>query len=247
VARRLEGRVGFVTGGSSGIGRAIVERFIGEGAQVGFTGRDQGKIDAVARSLGSNAIGIRSDISNIGHHEHAVTTAIDAFGMLDTYVANAAVVRVKPFLDVDAELYDWIMGVNLRGLFFGIQTAVKHMKPGGSVVIIGSSMWPKGVSGYSIYNASKGALRSLARVLAAELAEKEIRVNHLSPGVIDTPMIDRQGLKRDAVEKLFLDNIPLRRLGRAEEVASAALFLASEDSSYMTGADLMADGGIAQV
>jgi len=247
MSQRLQDRVAFITGGNSGIGRAIVNKFVAEGARVGFTGRDQRTIDEVSSADDGRAIGIRSDIADVATQQEVLSLVVDRFGRLDAYIANAGVVQVTPFAQVDEKLYDHIMGINLKGLFFGIQAAVQFMNPGGAIVIVGTSMWPKGVPGYSVYNASKGAVRSLTRVLAAELAEKQLRVNHLSPGVIDTPVIDRQGIDRDQVHKLFMNQIPLGRLGDPEEMASAALFLASDESSYMTGADLMVDGGIAQV
>lgn len=244
---RLQSKNVLVTGGNSGIGRSIVETFVGQGATVSFTGRDQATIDEVAAAVGEQGQGIQADVSDIASHQEVVGQAVDRFGKLDVFVANAGIAEIRPFVETDEALYDRLMDINVKGLFFGVQSAVRQMNDGGSIVLVGSVVSVKGFPGYSAYSATKGAVRTLARVLAAELAERNIRVNVLSPGPIDTPIIGRQGLDRGVMEENFVPMVPLKRLGRAEEMANLALFLASDESSYITGADLHADGGIGQV
>jgi NAD(P)-dependent dehydrogenase (short-subunit alcohol dehydrogenase family) len=244
---RLDSKNVLVTGGNSGIGRAIATRFVKEGANVTFTGRDQSTIDQVAADLGDRGQGIRADVADLKSNTEIVERAVARFGKLDVFVANAGVAEVVPFLETDEALYDKIMDINLKGLFFGIQAAVRQMNDGGSIVLVGSVVSVKGFGGYSAYSASKGGVRTLARVLASELAERNIRVNVVSPGPIDTPIMARQGLDQAFVEENFVPMVPLKRLGEADEIANTALFLASDESSYITGADLMVDGGVGQV
>lgn len=248
----LDSKIAIVTGGNSGIGRAIVARFLHEGASVVFTGRDQATIDDTITSLaefGDRVIGLRSDVSDLSSHADVVAKTATAFGGLDVFVANAGVASVTPFMDADEAHYDQIMGINLKGLFFGAQAAARAMneRGGGSIVFTGSVASVKGIPGYAVYSATKGGVRSLTRVLAAELADLNIRVNVLSPGVTDTPILSRQGVDASAIEANFIQQIPQKRMAKADEMANATLFLASDASSYVTGADLHVDGGIAQV
>ena len=247
MSHRLEAKNALITGGNSGIGRAIAGRFVDEGATVTFTGRDQATLDEVAAKLGDKAQGIRADVSDLVANSTVVEQAVEKFGKLDVFVANAGVAELAPFMETDEATYDRIMDINLKGLFFGIQSAVKQMNDGGSIVLVGSVVSIKGFGGYSAYSASKGGVRTLARVLASELAERNIRVNVISPGPIDTPIMARQGLDKGFVEENFVPMVPLKRMGEPREIADTALFLASDESSYITGADLMVDGGVGQV
>lgn len=209
-----------------------------------ITGRRPDVLEQAAKETGATPI--VADASRVEGPDVVTETVNAAHGKLDIYVANAGVAEVRPFDQVDKALYDRIMDANLKGLFFGTQSALTAMDKGGSIVLVATAMWPKGFPGYSVYTASKAAARSLARVFAAELAPKNIRVNVLSPGLIDTPIIEKQGIERNRVEQTFVPLVPLQRMGRPEEMAATALFLASDESSYVTGIDLMADGGVAQ-
>ena len=244
---RLDTKTALITGGNSGIGRAIAERFVAEGANVTITGRDQATIDEVASSLGDRGQGIRSDVSDMASHADVVDKAVAKFGKLDVFVANAGIAEMIPFLETTEADYDRVMDINLKGLFFGVQAAVRHMNDGGSIVLTGSVVSVKGFPAFSAYSATKGAVRTLARVLASELAERKIRVNVSSPGPIATHIFGRQGIERDFIEDNFTQMVPLKRLGEPDELANLALFLASDEASYITGADFHADGGVAQV
>jgi NAD(P)-dependent dehydrogenase (short-subunit alcohol dehydrogenase family) len=241
-AGRLEGKVALVVGGASGIGLAIVERFTAEGAQVYFTGRRQADLDAAAARSGAHPI--RADASRIEDLKTVVATVREAAGRIDVLVLNAGTSVSDRIEDVTVEDFDLQMSLNVRSLVFAVQAALPLMTSGASIVLIGSAAGQIGTPGYSVYNASKAAVRSLARTLTAELAPRGIRANTISPGPTDTAMFD--AISEDMRSELAAA-IPLGRLGRPDEVAAAALFLASAESSFVTGADLPVDGGIAQV
>jgi NAD(P)-dependent dehydrogenase (short-subunit alcohol dehydrogenase family) len=241
-AGRLEGKVALVVGGASGIGLAIVKRFTAEGAQVYFTGRRQADLDAAAARSGAHPI--RADASRIEDLKTVVATVREAAGRIDVLVLNAGTSVSDRIEDVTVEDFDLQMSLNVRSLVFAVQAALPLMTSGASIVLIGSAAGQIGTPGYSVYNASKAAVRSLARTLTAELAPCGIRANTISPGPTDTAMFD--AISEDMRSELAAA-IPLGRLGRPDEVAAAALFLASAESSFVTGADLPVDGGIAQV
>lgn len=244
---RMEGRTAAVTGGNSGIGRAIARELTREGAAVAIFGRDRESLDDAARALGPGAFAVSGDVSELRDLDRLFEAVGTAFGGLDVLVAGAGIYESAPFADTTQEFFDRMIAVNLRGVFFTVQRALPVLREGASVVLITSTIHGSGVPGLAVYSAAKAAVRSLARTLAAELQPRGIRVNALSPGVIDTPIFDRLQLGSDRVAELkrgLEAQVPVGRLGTAREVARAALFLASDDSSYITGCELPVSGGL---
>ncbi len=249
-ASKLKGKVAVITGGSSGIGLATAKRFVAEGAYVFITGRRDSELRKAKALIGRNVTAVRGDVSNLDDLDNLYKTVAKKKSVIDIVMANAAFVEMQSFESVTPEHFDKTFGTNARGVFFTVQKALPFMKNGGSIIVVAASGHVKGSPGRSTYVASKAAIRSFARTWAAELKDRKIRVNALTPGATDTPIIKGLFAKKEEQEKMiesFKAMIPLARLGRADEVASAALFLASEESSYCTGIDLFVDGGFAQV
>ena len=238
---KLEGKTALVTGGSSGIGLAVARRFAEEGAYVFITGRRQDQLDAALASIGGRVEAVQGDVTN-GSDLSRLFDAIKAkTPSLDILVTSSGVSEFA-MLDTTTEThFDRAFDLNVRGMVFTVQHAVRHMPQGGAIVLIGSIAGAMGNPGYGTYSATKAAVRSYARTWTLELADRGIRVNTLSPGPIDTPMFD--GVS-DEVRASFTARIPFKRLGRPDEVAQAALFLASDDSTYVAGAELFIDGGM---
>jgi NAD(P)-dependent dehydrogenase (short-subunit alcohol dehydrogenase family) len=246
----LDGKIAVVTGGSAGMGFAAAKLFAAEGARVIITGRDQGALDAAARSLGRNVEAIRSDISKMADIEALRLWIEEQYGRVDIVFANAGAAKPGPFEHVSEDEFDFGVDTNLKGTFFTVQKLVSLMTSGGSVVLNTSIQGSKGWPGFTIYAATKAAIRSLARTLTAELAPRGIRVSAVAPGLIDTDLIRKVGLSDDAIEQINAQahaEIPLGRSGGADEVAKAVLFLASDDAAYVTGVELTVDGGWTQV
>lgn len=247
---KLEGKVAIVTGGATGIGLAIAQRFVAEGAHVFITGRRQAELDKAEKLIGRNVTAVPGDVSKLEDLNRIYETIAREKGHLDVVVANAGVADDAPTAEVTPEQFEKIFSVNVSGAFFTVQKALKLLKDGGSIVVIASVVQYKGFPGLSVYSASKAAVRSLVRTWAAEFKDRHIRVNSVSPGPVGTPMLDGLAESEDAIEatrKQFASLVPLGRIGRPEEIASAALFLASDEASFTTGFDLLADGGISQV
>ena len=237
-----------ITGGNSGIGRAAALKFAKAGASVAITGRDQGKIDETLAELGDAAIGASVDMTSIEEIRAFVDQTAQAFGDIDAVVASAGGATVRPFANMDENLFDDEVGRNFKGAYFTAQHALRHMTQG-SVTFLTSAAGNKGMPGMSAYGPSKAALRNLVRVLAAELSPN-IRVNAVSPGPIPTPGMDRLGLPEEqlaAARAGFESQVPLGRMGQTDEVADVITFLASDAASYVTGVELAVDGGMAQV
>lgn len=246
----LQDRIAVVTGASSGIGFAIAQRFVREGAHVYITGRREAELMVAAKALGTRAIPVVGDIARPTETDELFRRVQDDVGRVDVLVANSGVLEPKPLADIKPEDFDRTFDINCKGLFFSVQKAIPLMRQGGSIVLIGSASAIKGVPGYSAYSATKAAARSFARTWAKEFRDRGIRVNCISPGPIDTPLIDNRAPSKEAADQLrsnFASLIPLGRMGRPDEVAAAALFLASKESSFITGIDLPVDGGMAQV
>ena len=247
---KLDGKVAVITGGSSGIGLAIAREFIAHGAKVAIFGRDEKKLNDAQNSLTGEVVALQGDVTNLGDIDRLFARVAKRLGDVDIVVANAGIPRGAPLADVTPELFDEVINTNLRGTFFTVQRGVAAMRDHGSVVLVTSVADVKGFPGTSVYAASKAAVRSLARTLAAELAPRGIRVNALSPGPIDTPIFAGLGFDEkgtEAMKQEYASQVPLGRMGRADEMAKAVLFLASADASFVTGAELAADGGLAQV
>jgi NAD(P)-dependent dehydrogenase (short-subunit alcohol dehydrogenase family) len=246
---KLDGKVALVTGGNSGIGFATARRFIAEGAYVFVTGRRKPELDRAVAELGPNATGVPGDVANLADLDRLFATIKQQKGRLDIVFANAGVATDTPIATVTEADYDRHFDINVKGALFTVQKALPLLRDGGSIILTSSIVGSKGIPGRSVYSATKAALRSFARVLAAELKDRKIRVNAVSPGLIDTAGLrglvktDSEGLQGAARDR----GVPLGRVGRPDEIAAAVTFLASEDASYVTGIELFADGGLAQV
>lgn len=247
---RLSGKVAVITGGNSGIGLATAKLFAEEGASVVITGRDQDTLDAAVADIGASAIGLQSDVANLDELDALFANVKTRFGGLDILFANAGVFKGAPLADSTEALYNETFDINVKGVFFAIQKAEPLLRDGGSVIINASTVIHAGMPGASLYAASKAAVRQLARNLSNELAPRNIRINVVSPGYTRTPIIGRAGYNDEQVEGFFAHvsgEVPLRRPGTPEEIAKAVLFLASDDSSYIVGEELLVDGGYGTV
>ena len=246
---RLNNKVAVITGGSSGIGLATAQRFAAEGAYVFIIGRRQAELDKAKALIGKNVTAVQGDVTKADDLDRIAAAVRSEKGIVDIIVSSAGITEQGYIDSIKPDHFDKVFNLNGRAPVFLVNKLLPLMTRGGSIILVSSAMHVMGIPGHTAYAASKAALRSYARTWAAEFKDRGIRVNTLSPGVTDTPMLDSQssGLGRESLVKMYLSMIPLGRLGRAEEVANAALFLASDESSYMTGADLMSDGGIGQV
>jgi NAD(P)-dependent dehydrogenase (short-subunit alcohol dehydrogenase family) len=238
---KLEGKSALITGGGSGIGLAIARRFAQEGARVVITGRRQEQLDAAVALIGANARAVQGDVTNPADLARLFDTIARDGGALDILVASSGLSQYATLEETSGAHIDQAFDLNVRGLVMTVQGALRHMQEGASIVLIGSIAGSVGNPGYGTYSATKAAVRSYARTWTHELAPRGIRVNTLSPGPIDTPMFD--GVSDD-IRRTLTARIPLRRLGRADEVAAAALFLAGDESSFVAGAELTVDGGM---
>ncbi len=247
---KLDGKVAVITGGNSGIGLATAKLFYEEGATVVITGRSQEKVDAAVQEIGPNAVGIVSDAGNLQDISALFSDLKQRYGQIDVLFANAGIGKFAPIEMTEESFFDEIMNINFKGVYFAIQQALPLLKDGSSIVINTSVVNVKGMPNASVYSASKAALRSLVRTLATELAARQIRVNAVSPGPIETPIYDKLGLPKEQIDGFATElqkQIVLGRFGKSEEVAKAALFLASDDSSFIDGEEIAVDGGFAQV
>jgi NAD(P)-dependent dehydrogenase (short-subunit alcohol dehydrogenase family) len=247
---KLQGKVAVITGGSSGIGLAAAKLFVEEGAYVFITGRRQSELDKAKTSIGRNVTTVQGDVSKLDDLDRLFAKVRADKGGLDTLVVSAGFVEMAPLAAVTPEHFDKTFNINARGAFFTVQKAAPLIHDGGAIVLLSSGVHLKGIPFYQTYGATKAAIRFWARSFAAELKDRGIRVNSLSPGAIDTPIIDGQFKTKEEADggrAMFKQMTPLGRIGRPEEMAKAILFLGSDDSSYTTGADLVADGGITQL
>ncbi|WP_207003792.1 SDR family NAD(P)-dependent oxidoreductase [Trinickia mobilis] len=247
---KLQGKVAVITGGSSGIGLAAAKLFVEEGAYVFITGRREAELDKAKAAIGRNVSTIQGDVSKLEDLDRLFAQVKTEKGGLDVLVVSAGFVEMAPMAAVTPEHFDKTFATNARGAFFTVQKASPLMHDGGAIVLVSSGVHLKGIPFYQTYGATKAALRFWARSMAAELKDRGIRVNTLSPGATDTPIIDGQFKTKeeaDARKEMFKQMTPLGRIGRPEEMAKAILFLGSEDRSYTTGADLVADGGLTQI
>jgi NAD(P)-dependent dehydrogenase (short-subunit alcohol dehydrogenase family) len=250
MSKKLEGKVAVVTGGNSGIGLATAQRFAAEGAHVYITGRRQAELDEAVRQVGKHVTGVQGDVSNLGDLDRLFAQIEREKGKLDVVFANAGVAKVAPFGTITEEFYESIFNVNVKGLLFTVQKALPLLPDGASIILNASISTSKGLPTNSVYAATKASVRSFARTWTTDLKERRIRVNAVSPGPIDTPGLNNllasseAGLQR---RKMIPSMVPLGRMGTPDEIARAVVFLASDDSSYITGTELFVDGGFAQV
>jgi NAD(P)-dependent dehydrogenase (short-subunit alcohol dehydrogenase family) len=241
---KLKDKVAVITGATSGMALATAKLFVEEGAYVFITGRRQQHLDEAVKAIGRNVTGVQGDASNLGDLDRLYDTVKREKGRVDVLFASAGMGEFAPIGEVTEEHFDKIFNLNVRGLLFTVQKALPLFSNGGSIILNASIAASKGVPAFGVYNASKAAVRSFARTWTVDLKERGIRVNALSPGTIDTPILD--GIPKDKLDG-FVAMIPQGRMGRPEEIATAALFLASSDSSFVTGSELFVDGGTAQV
>jgi len=241
---KLEDKVAVITGGTSGMGLASARRFVAEGAYVYIMGRRRAELDAAVLSIGRNVTGVAGDVAELADLDRLYETLRAAHGHVDVVFANAGMGEVAPLGAISLESFDRTFAVNVRGTLFTVQKALPLMREGGSIILTGSIAGVKGLPGFDVYSASKAAIRSFVRTWTVELKDRRIRANIISPGTIDTPIL--AGLPKEAIAQLVA-TIPMGRMGTSEEIAAAALFLASADSSFITGIELFVDGGTAQV
>lgn len=244
---KLDGKVAPITGGNSGIGLESAKLFAAEGAKIILTGRRNDAVEAAVREAGHDAVGFVGDIASLEDHDRLVALARERFGRIDVYFANAGVISLSTFQDSSVEMFDQTFSVNVRGTYFGIQKALPILSDGGAIVMTGSTASYVALDEHNVYAATKAALRSFARSWAKDLRERKIRVNVLSPGPTRTPIIGKAGRDEGVLADMVAPAIPLGRIGEAHELAKAALFLASDDSSFVNGIELSVDGGMAQI
>jgi len=247
---KLEGKVAVITGANSGIGFATAQRFVAEGAYVFITGRRQDELDKAVATLGSGVAGVQGDISNLDDLDRLFATVQKEKGHVDVLFANAGIGNLSPLGAITEEQFDKVFDVNVKGTLFTVQKALPLMRAGGSVILTGSTTGSMGTPAFSVYSATKAAIRNFARSWALDLKGTGIRINVLSPGATTTPGL-LNGLATTGMQEALLAGLasqaPLGRVGKPDETAAMALFLASDDSSFMTGSEVFVDGGLAQV
>lgn len=247
---KLNGKVAVITGGSSGIGLASAKLFVEEGAHVYITGRRQAELDKAVAAIGRNVTAVQGDAASLEDLDRLYRLVRDTHGRLDVVFANAGLVEHQTIDTVTPKHFDKTFDLNVRGVLFTVQKALPLMSRGGSIILTASIVAVKGLPAHGVYGATKAAVRSFARTWTTELKDRGIRVNSLSPGATDTPIIDGQFTSKEQAEAAkasFASATPMGRIGRPQELAAAALFLASDDSSFITGIDLQVDGGLVQV
>jgi len=252
--KKLEGKIAVITGGNSGIGLATAQRFVAEGAYVFITGRRQSELDAAVRQIGKNVTGVQNDVSRLADLDRLYVAVKEQKGRIYILFANAGVGEFVTMVAITEEHFHKTFGINVKRLLFTVQKALPLFQDGGSIILTASTAASKGIEGFSVYNATKAAIRSFARTWTVDLKQRKIRVNAISPGPIDTPAsrLSLSGLvqseqQSEHLKKNLVSTVPLGRMGSPDEVAKVASFLASDDSSYVTGIELFVDGGAAQI
>ena len=250
MSKRLEHKVAVITGGNSGMGLATAKLFAQHGAKVAITGRNQNTLTEAAHQIGEGAIAIQANVLDLASIENAYKSVSEKFGKIDVLVVNAGIFKGVHVADFTEDLYDEIVDINLKGAFFSVQKALPYLNDGASIIFTSSVVNETGMATGSVYAATKAAVRSLARGFSADLLDRRIRFNVLSPGPIETPIFDRLGLPQEQVDgfkSYMAEGTPVKRLGTDAEMAKGFLFLASDDSSYMLGGEIVLDGGMGQL
>lgn len=247
---KLAGKVAVITGATSGIGLETAKLFAKEGAKVVLTGRRQKELDEAVKNIGDNVIGVQGDVSDLASFDNLFTQVNKTFGKIDIVFANAGVAQVRPFVEADEKHFDTQFNINVKGLFFTIQKSLPYLNQGASIILNASVAASTAHPGFSVYSATKAAVRSIARTLTLELKDRKIRINVISPGPIETPIFEKTNLTKEQIAQFgeqIQQQVPMGRFGQPLEIAQAVLFLASSDSSYITGIELFVDGGLAQI
>lgn len=247
---RLQGKLAVITGGSTGMGLATAKRFVQEGAgHVFITGRRKDVLDTAVAEIGQNVTAVQGDVANLADLDRLYNTVKQRNRKIDIVFANAGVAKLAPFGTVGESFFDLHFDANVKGVFFSVQKALPLMNDGGSIILTGSVADIKGFPAMSVYSATKAAIRSFARTWINDLRDRRIRVNVLSPGHIDTPILEslQQGDALAKMKKDMANSVPLGRLGDPDEIAKVAAFLASDDASYISGTEVYVDGGVAQI
>jgi len=250
MGNKLEGKIAVITGGNSGIGLATAKRLVSDGAYVFITGRRQNELDAAVSEIGKNVTGIQGDVSNLADLDRLYTKVKDQKGHIDILFANAGIGEFVPLGEISEEHFDKIFGINVKGVLFTVQKALPLFQDGGSIILNASVNASKGIEASSVYSATKAAVRSFARTWTVDLKARKIRVNAISPGPIDTPIFNGLNQSKEEIEQLkksLITSVPMGRMGNTDEIAKVVSFLASDESSFVTGIELFVDGGMAQI
>lgn len=247
---KLSGKVAVITGANSGMGLETARLFAQEGAKVVITGRRQKELDEAVKSIGDNVTGVQGDVAKLADLDRLYAKVKEEHGHIDIVFANAGVGAMAPIGQITEEHFDWHFDINVKGLLFTVQKALPLMRDGGSILLNASVAASTGMDAFSVYSATKAAVRSFARGWTSDLKSRKIRVNAISPGAIETPILGKMGLNDEQLKEfssMINAQVPMGRSGQSIEIAKAALFLASDDSSYVTGIELTVDGGLNQI
>lgn len=248
IGQRFQGKVAVVTGGNSGIGLGVAKAYAREGAKVAITGRNEKSLNAAAEEIGNGTLAIQSDAGNVAEIEGAIKEIGEHFGRIDALFVNAGVAKLLPFEEVTEDVFDETVRINMKGVFFTVQKAVPLMPKGSAIVLNGSINGHLGMPGTTVYGASKAAVINMSKTFSAELLEKGIRVNTVSPGPITSSLLARDGVSQEKLQETknwIQSQIPAKRFGTPEEIAAAVLYLTSSESAFVLGAELIIDGGMA--
>jgi NAD(P)-dependent dehydrogenase (short-subunit alcohol dehydrogenase family) len=247
-AQRFKGKVAVVTGGNSGIGLGVAKAYAHEGAQVAITGRNENTLEVAAKEIGEGTLAIQSDSGKVREIEAAMQKINQRFGRIDALFVNAGVAKFVPFEEVTEQFFDETIGINMKGVFFTVQKAIALMSKGSAIVLNASINAHLGMPGTTVYGATKAAVINMAKTLSADLLEKGIRVNAISPGPITSALLARDGISQEKLQETkdwIQSQVPIKRFGTPEEIAAAVLYLTAPESAFVLGAELIIDGGMA--